>query len=587
MLTNAEGNADRSTARVWQRGATRRTILDAARLVAAREGIEAFSLNTVAKETGLSTTTIFAYFATKNDLFTAVLSDDLATIAATMRDIYMFSAPAEEVPSPAAGDVAEESAPQETPTATIVPIVTPRAGGETVAEARLEEAQKPGETPRVDAWLERRLRVFEKSLGDIETRLATAQRDSGAAKSAVEEGLKIFGARLDNSEKRVADISNDLTARMSAAETRLRDASTDLRARLLNACTRIDMLEAAARHVAADAGYTPPAEPVFVSEPAEEPKPDAPQSAKPVIDSYITAARRAAQTAAALADMESSAGKKSKRTWNVSGRMRVILAAGIGVVFVAGASVAYAIGHHDGASKPIRIVVPFASGIAHRHVQHTAALPAAALTSLDKLSALANAGNPAAQLVVGLKYYHGDGIAVNLPQAAKWIARAANAHDAMAQYWMGEVYARGDGVSSDAAQALHWYALAAAQGNRQAMHDLGMAYAEGLGTQKDYSQAANWFAKAAALGLVNSQFNLAVLYERGEGVPQNLVEAYKWYAIAATTGDYESRTRLDAISTAMPERDLQRAKAEAAAFKPAPLNRDANVAPQASAPSRA
>src|ERR1700761_5338555 len=92
MGTIAEGGAGESSARNWQRGATRRAILDAARLLAARQNSTDFSLNTVAKEAGYSTTTIFAYFQTKTDLFNAIIADDLATIARQMRDSY-FATP--------------------------------------------------------------------------------------------------------------------------------------------------------------------------------------------------------------------------------------------------------------------------------------------------------------------------------------------------------------------------------------------------------------------------------------------------------------------------------------------------------------
>ena len=95
MGASATGN---NTVRLWQRGATRRAILDAARLVAARTDSLDFSLNTVAKEAGFSVTTVFAYFATKNDLFLGVIADDLATVAQTMRDSYMFTAPEEPQP---------------------------------------------------------------------------------------------------------------------------------------------------------------------------------------------------------------------------------------------------------------------------------------------------------------------------------------------------------------------------------------------------------------------------------------------------------------------------------------------------------
>ncbi|HEY2035269.1 MAG TPA: TetR family transcriptional regulator [Rhizomicrobium sp.] len=564
--------------RLWQRGATRRAILDAARVVAARTESTDFSLNAVAKEAGFSTTTVFAYFSTKDDLFLGIVADDLAMLAQQMRDSYMFT-PGEE-PAP---ETVEQA-----PVETVVPpieleagpdaIVVPETSSETVTEetsvvpfAPPQEAKAPAEPPRVDAWLERRLRVFEKTLADIDARLVAVQKESSGAAAQVQENTKIFGARLDSSEKRFSDLSGDLTTRMAGAEKRLRDAQTELRTSLLNACMRIDHLEAVARNVAAQTGYVPPVE-IAPSEEFMVPVPDAPAE-KPLTaaaDTYLSAARRAAQTAAALAEIEQAEKKAKLPSW--MNRTNTIIAGIVAIMFVLGPMVAYATGERLGRATPVRIVVP--RGALH----HKSAPPkTASAAPLDKLSALAVAGNPRAQLLIGLRYLKGDGVAIDKREAAKWILKASAAHDPMAQYWTAELFQHGDGVAPDASEALRWYEAAAGQGNRQAMHDLGVAYAEGRGAQKDYSESARWFAKAAALGLTNSQFNLAVLYERGEGVKQDLAEAYKWYAIAAASGDTESRTRIEAIAGQMPENKLAAAKAAAAAFKPATPDPDANT----------
>jgi TPR repeat protein len=568
---SATGN---NTARLWQRGATRRAILDAARIVAARTESADFSLNTVAKEAGFSVTTVFAYFPTKDDLFRGVAADDLAALAQDMRATYMFSPNEEPAPEPVAQAPAEEAVPpielEAGPEAIVV------TSAETVADetsvvpfASPQESKAPAEPPRVDAWLERRLRVFEKTLADIETRLAAVQKESSGAAAQVEENTKIFGARLDASEKRFSDLSGDLTTRMAGAEKRLRDAQTELRTSLLNACMRIDQLEAVARSVAAQTGYVPPVEIAPVVEPEATPEPeDKPLTA--AADTYLSAARRAAKTAAALAEMENTEKKTKLPSW--VNRTNSIIAGVVALFFVLGPMIAYGVGENIGRSTPVRIVVP-RSAMQHK----SAPAKTAQVTPLDKLSALATAGNPRAQLLIGLRYLKGDGVAIDKREAAKWILKASAAHDPMAQYWTAELFQHGDGVSPDASEALRWYEAAAGQGNRQAMHDLGVAYAEGLGTQKDYDESARWFAKAAALGLTNSQFNLAVLYERGEGVKQDLAEAYKWYSIAAASGDTESKSRVEAIASQMPVSKLAMAKAAAAAFKPTTLDQDANT----------
>ena len=198
---------------------------------------------------------------------------------------------------------------------------------------------------------------------------------------------------------------------------------------------------------------------------------------------------------------------------------------------------------------------------------------------VDRLTALANAGNPKAELIVGLKYLDGDGVPANDKLAATWLERAAQAGQSVAQYRLGTMYERGRGVATDAAKAMQWYQAAANQGNRKAMHNLAVAYAEGAGGKKDFAEAARWFSRAANLGLSDSQFNLAVLYERGLGVPQSLLDAYKWYAIAAAQGDTESKSRITAISAQLSGDARAAAQHSADTFKPGPLDARANVAP--------
>jgi localization factor PodJL len=207
---------------------------------------------------------------------------------------------------------------------------------------------------------------------------------------------------------------------------------------------------------------------------------------------------------------------------------------------------------------------------------------AASIAPLDKLTALANSGNAKAELIVGLKYLDGDGVAVSEADATKWLGRAALAGQPVAQYRLGTLYERGRGVAADPVKSVHWYALAAQAGNRKAMHNLAVAYASGTGVAKNLPEAARWFAKAAALGLSDSQFNLAVLYERGLGVPQSLVDAYKWYAIAAAAGDTESKARIDALATQLSADDRAAAQRSVDAFHPQPLDAKANVPPQLS-----
>jgi len=208
-----------------------------------------------------------------------------------------------------------------------------------------------------------------------------------------------------------------------------------------------------------------------------------------------------------------------------------------------------------------------------------AAAPAATPSALQRLTTLANTGDSKGQLLLGLKYLNGSGVAANEAEAARWLARAAQQGEPLAEYRLGTLYERGRGVPADAKQATHWYELAAKQGNRKAMHNVAVAFAEGSGEPKDAAQAALWFTRAANLGLADSQFNLAVLYERGMGVRQSLVDAYKWYLIAAAQGDAESKKRADALATQLSDGDRNAAQQAATAFRSQEPSPAANSVP--------
>jgi len=365
----------------------------------------------------------------------------------------------------------------------------------------------------------------------------------------------------------------------------------------------------------------------FSAEAAEAPPIETPVPAAP--DSYLAAARRSARAAAAQAESDvgsriggfswgtiaadDEARSNARKTYFVVAIIALVLILAI----AAGAFLSQRIGTASPRSTvplfhPQKVAIPRNAAVPHQGqavtanntapVVNTVVVPGtapatnapsqaagsqapaqtASIAPLDKLTALANSGNAKAELIVGLKYLDGDGVAVSEADAAKWLGRAALAGQPVAEYRLGTLYERGRGVAADPLKSVHWYTLAAQAGNRKAMHNLAVAYASGTGVTKNLPEAARWFAKAAALGLSDSQFNLAVLYERGLGVPQSLIDAYKWYAIAAAAGDTESKARIDALATQLSAEDRAAAQRSVDAFHPQRLDPTANVPPQLS-----
>jgi TPR repeat protein len=624
----------------WRRETTRDAILDAARTLFNQGGLENLSLGAVAAEAGFAPPTVYAYFTNKNDLLIAAVTNDLAALAQAMRDVFPFSEPAEpettaaaELPpedepagesettiDPAPLQIVSEKVPEpqlfdslpeenRTPNKTssfasnlptvgkkrrllerrdISPEPFPEISepsalmphpdrvGETseFAEAEapqnavnlsgLKDSASKVEPRKVDAWLERRLRIFEKSLADIETRLANSEQNSTRAAALADEISKTINERFETAEKRIKDGLDGLAQRLENSDKRPRGIAPDLRATINDLYARLETLETGRSAVPA----TPDLEAQWSEAPQEPMRPAEPE--KPITaaaETYLSAARRAASAAAQLAEIEAPRrrlalvdGKPLSRT------SLIVMLCGALVLML----VVYGAILRDYFNSKAPHAVPLPPG------HHALAKPP---TPFEKAAALANRGNITAQLSLGLDYLNGTGIAKNPAEAARLLQLAAEGGEPIGQYWFGTLYERGIGVPADSAQAFHWYQTAAQQGNRRAMYNVAIAYAVGRGTAQDLAQAAQWFKRAAELGYVDAQYNLGVLYERGQGVPQSLTEAYKWYAIAATAGDTDSQARVSALATQLSPDDVTAAQKAAADFKPAPLNKSANLMP--------
>ena len=68
------------------KAASRSSILEAARRVAARDGARNLSLRAVAAEAGFAPAALYGYFRGKDDLLLALAADDLSALARTLRD---------------------------------------------------------------------------------------------------------------------------------------------------------------------------------------------------------------------------------------------------------------------------------------------------------------------------------------------------------------------------------------------------------------------------------------------------------------------------------------------------------------------
>lgn len=586
--------------RQLRRNGARATILEATRRLLDRVGLPKLTLSSVAVETGFGPSTVFGHFRNKDELVFGVLAEDLAGLATAMRDalprppapgVNRRVEPAPYKSEPANDPVSSTSDQRDLPLPEHQNVVPLRP--DSLVFRRAEEAPPSAPNPvgaspeaperNEGALLDQRPARETQQLEEIPE---PASRADGSAES----GWAALLRRMEAFEQQQSAANGMLTQRLDEAEKRQRNATAEMRAAINDAALRIEILEAARRGEQAKGlgNRQPQASATAIDIPAARAGVPTPAGLASTDD--CTAAQQAATMAAVLAEIEASPATP-RRTWLslIDRRVRLtrkhymMAGAGALLAFVIGAMLAFYIGQARGremvSAARRHAVAQTAAHPTAASEQSAVHAPAGAADPRDNLARLAQGGDPRAELTLGLRYLHGEGLATDQMKAAQWIRRAAEQHEPLAQYWLGSLYEKGDGVSADAAEAVRWYEAAAAQGNRKAMHALGVAYAQGMGTQKDYSAAARWFSEAAELGLVNSQFNLGVLYERGLGVRQSLLDAYKWYAIAAANGDQESQARIETLKTQLAADDLAAADGAAQSFAPRVADGRANDLP--------
>jgi hypothetical protein len=135
-------------------------------------------------------------------------------------------------------------------------------------------------------------------------------------------------------------------------------------------------------------------------------------------------------------------------------------------------------------------------------------------TAVEVWRPLAEAGNPAAQLSLGVLYYHGRGVPRDFAEAVKWYRRAAAQDNVAAQVVLGFMYFQGDGVAQDHSAAARWFRRGGEQGNRFAQNALGVMYRDGLGVPLDFVQAYMWLDLAARQGDAEAARNRDLIAEK-------------------------------------------------------------------------
>jgi hypothetical protein len=161
------------------------------------------------------------------------------------------------------------------------------------------------------------------------------------------------------------------------------------------------------------------------------------------------------------------------------------------------------------------------------------------------------------------------------PTALRLARPLAAESDARAQSVLGLLYYHGQGVPRDPSEALRWFRAAADQDDPNALFYLGVMFNEGQGVPQDKAEAARWFQRAADLGEALAQYNLGLFYADGAaGVPDN-ISAHMWFNLAAAhfpasaTGDRDAAANYrDLVAKKMTPDQIAEAQKLAREWKP-------------------
>jgi TPR repeat protein len=140
----------------------------------------------------------------------------------------------------------------------------------------------------------------------------------------------------------------------------------------------------------------------------------------------------------------------------------------------------------------------------------------------------AEAGDPAAQRALAMRYFEGNGMPEDRMMAMHWLRQAANSRDIEAQYLLGVNLA-----AENKPEAYKWLVISHLAGSEKSFaelqrltpeltpteigkvrYELGLAYANGEGTQVDYVRAYIWMTLAATAGISESKQKLAEFSQR-------------------------------------------------------------------------
>ncbi len=155
------------------------------------------------------------------------------------------------------------------------------------------------------------------------------------------------------------------------------------------------------------------------------------------------------------------------------------------------------------------------------------------------------------------------------PGALEKDIQMAEAGDPASQVRVALRYERGQELSQNCFEALALYRKAADQGYLMAQYHLGRMYYTGECMGKDLGEAAKCLKTAAERGFADAQQFFGKMCFNGEGVARDRVTACMWTILAASRGNAEANNFLRFMASELTHDELIMAREKARNWKPA------------------
>jgi AcrR family transcriptional regulator len=325
--------------------------------------------------------------------------------------------------------------------------------------------------PAPDAWLERRLRVFERALAALEARQEKSEQLLNRSVALLEEKIT-----------RPAE-KHDPPGPMSVVEAEKPRETPALKPETVAAVIRMAPL------------------------PVLEPDPQ-PTITPQEMEDLLANARRVAREATVVVPPSKPRRVPPWIAWAVAGCVIMIVVTALALSNVLGASaLADGVRHRQIQPHSLERVTALAdSGDARSQTVLALAYLDGKAVSSDRRAALrwglaaAKQGDPMAQYLLGTFYQDGDGVHADLRQAFNWFEAAALRGNIKAMHDLAIAYAEGQGTPRDASRAAAWFNRAAGQGYLDSQFDLAVLFERGEGVRQNPVTALKWYLIAAKSG---------------------------------------------------------------------------------------